>query len=171
MLAIASAFVEVAGDGAGFDGGFRFEIRSFGECFLHRAEGEFQEEVGHHQLVTDVEEAILGFVFGEEAKGIMTGALDASVSVVIGQSRARGVGPVVGSIEMKEIAQGVSEFVAVQATQHRLSAGAAGFLVGGLEFLAQEFHDRFDLVRLGLWCLAGRHFAQVELIKNPLPDF
>ena len=51
------------------------------------------------------------------------------------------------------------------------STGAAGFLVGGLEFCAQEFHDRFDVVRLGLRCLAGRHFAQVELIKNPLPDF
>ena len=72
---------------------------------------------------------------------------------------------------MKKIAQGVAEFVSVQATQHRLSTGAAGFLVGGLEFLAQEFHNRFDGVCLGLWCLAGRHFAQVELIKNPLPDF
>ena len=86
VLAIASAFVEVAGDGAGFDVGLRFEMSGFGECFLDRGEGEFEEEVGHDQLVTNVEEAILRFVFGEEAKGIMTGTLDASVSVVIGQS-------------------------------------------------------------------------------------
>ncbi len=91
-------------------------MSGFSQCFLHRAEGEFEEEVGHDQLVTDVEETILGFVFGEEAKGIMTGALDASVSVVVGQSRARGIGPVVGSVEMKEIAQGVAEFVSVQTT-------------------------------------------------------
>ena len=134
-------------------------MSGFGECFLHRSEGEFEKEVGHHQLVTNVEEAILGFVFGEEAKGIMTSTFDASVPIVIGQSRARGIGPVVGSVEMKEIAQGVAEFVAVQTTQHRLSAGAAGFLVGGVEFSAQEFHDRFDVVRLRLRCLAGRHFA------------
>ena len=159
MLAIASAFVEVAGDGAGFDGGFRFETSGFGECFLHCGEGELEEEVGHHQFVSNVEEAILGFVFGEEAKGIMAGALDTSVSVVVGQSRARGIGPVVGSVEMKELAQGIAEFVSVQTTQHRLSAGATGFLVGGLEFFVQEFHDRFDVVRLGLRCLAGRHFA------------
>ena len=61
-------------------------MSGFGECFLHRSEGEFEEEVGHHQLVTNVEEAILGFVFGEEAKGIMTSTFDASVPVVIGQS-------------------------------------------------------------------------------------
>jgi hypothetical protein len=60
---------------------------------------------------------------------------------------------------MKEIAQGIAEFVSVQTTQHRLSAGAPSFLVGGLEFAAQEFHDRVDVVRLRLRCLAGRHFA------------
>ena len=159
VFTIASAFVEVTGDGAGFDVGFWLEMSGFSECFLHRAEGEFEEEVGHDQLVTNVEETILGFVFGEEAKGIMTSTFDASVSIVVSQSRARGIGPVVGSVEMKEIAQGVAEFVAVQTTQHRLSAGAAGFLVGGVEFSAQEFHDRFDVVRLRLRCLAGRHFA------------
>lgn len=171
VFAITSTFMEVAGDGADFDVGFWFKVGRFGEGFFDRIEGEFEEEVGHDQLVANVKEAMLGFVLGEETKRIPAGALDTSVSVVVDQSRAGGVGPIVGSVEGEKIPQGVSQFVSVQSAQNGLATGASRLFVGPGEFRGEKFNDGSDVVLLRLGSLAGRHFAEVELIKDALPDF
>lgn len=43
--------------------------------------------------------------------------------------------------------------------------------VGFGEFPGEEIDDGDDFLLLRLGSLAGRHFAEVELIKNALPDF
>ena len=71
---------------------------------------------------------------------------------------------------MKEIAQGVTELVSIEAAQYGLSSGAPRFFVGLGEFEREKVDDRFHIPLLWLGGFVGRHFAEVELIKNSLPD-
>ena len=66
-LALAFALDQVTGKTFRFHHRFWFQMGGLCECFFNRTQNQLQQEIGHDQLVAQIEEALLLLVFREEA--------------------------------------------------------------------------------------------------------
>ena len=62
-----------------------FKVSRLIKHLFDRSQGELEQKIRHHQLVTQVEETVLLLIFWKKPERIITGPFNAPVTVIIDQ--------------------------------------------------------------------------------------
>ena len=150
---------EVAGKAPGFDFGPGFKAGGLSEDLFHRTQHELEQEVGHDELVPDIKETLFGLVFGEKAQRIRPGTLNTAVAIVVNQSGSGCPRAILCALKVKQVAEGVAQFVPVKAAQDGLPTSTACLCIGQGQCSGKRINHRLDLFASWLRLFFRGHFT------------
>ena len=84
------------------------------EGFLHRTEGQLQQKIRHHEMISEIEEALLLLIFREEPQRIVARPFHTPVPIVIDEPGPSCIRTVLWPIKIQEIPERIPKFVAIQ---------------------------------------------------------